>query len=493
MRLLFFTALLALSCAMSAQLEVQEIQLEPTKEDSAVFLFQEKYKDYLAAKNTPTILYFCPTRNYKKEEYSEKIATLKGSPFLKNLNKKVNLFLIYFRENEVNDMSGVKIKDKKWVNESTCFFMHFPQANLERLATNFPREYRIEDTDDAASTKVILFDANRCFPDVPSRIGAYARAIQESLQPNYSETEVNQFQQRVIEDLQKTTNEAQKKTESISQNVASQGEQIFAIQENAKVTSQRIDNLQSTLSDTDILLQAFSNFNTAANTNGVDVTRLNGSGWFLGVRKRIHSKVFIASGISLSTQKANLELDSLLVENTRTDKHGVSYQHRSYYNDVTQSIAVSSMSIPISIQYHYTPNVKSKWKLIGDAGIQAHFIQEAQSQITGGSLSTAGLYEGFNQEIRNVSELGFADNQALVSEPQTDLFRDNSIGLFCSLQFEWRLSSMLHINANARLQTPGNWLKDADSSNSYVPITVLSAYGQNPFQLGLGLTYSLKQ
>jgi hypothetical protein len=499
MRLVFLTAFAAISSFAYAQLQVEEFSLEPLKSDSAIYLFQKTYSDHLSNKSTPIILYFCPIRNYSKQEYSEKISVLKASPFLKNLDKKVKMFVYYFKENDVNDRSGVQYKTDSWVNESTCFFLHFEQPNLERLAENFPREYKIEETGDAASTKVILFDANRCFPDVPTRLVAYARAIQESAQPNYSDSEINKFQKRDIEDLKIFKKSIDSSIEEINKTNGNQEEQLFNLNGQSKETNLRIDQMEQNFSDADILLQAYYNLASIQTDNDVTVSEATGSGCFLGIRKQINSQsetpssLFFTSGISIGSQRAGLTRDSLLLESIETDRNGTSYVNRSYYNGVKQSINTSTLTIPLGIQYQYKATGKQNWKLFGEGGVQLQFIQNVQSLITEGTLSTAGVYAGFDSEIRNVADLGFTDNQALDAANNSVSMKNNAFGFFLGLQFEYRLSSLLHLNIHARAQKSGNWLSDSPSPVEYAPVNRITAYGQNPYQFGLGLTYSLKQ
>jgi hypothetical protein len=499
MRLILLTAFAAISSFAYSQLQVEELPLDPLTSDSAVYPFQEKYSDYLSNKATPTILYFCPIRNYTKQEYSEKITVLKASPFLKNLDKKVKMVVYYFKENDVNDRSGVQYKKGSWVNESTCFFLHFDQPNLERLAENFPREYKIEATGDAASTKVILFDANRCFPDVPTRIVAYARAIQECAQPNYSDSEINKFQKRDIEDLKIFKKEVDKSIEEINKTNGNQEEKLFNLNEQSNETNLRIDQMNTQLSDADILLQAYYNVTPTSTENDVNVSDAIGSGCFLGLRKQINTKsgkpssLFFSSGISIGSQRASFSRDSLLLESTETDQNGTSFINRSYYNGVKQNINTGTLTIPLAIQYEYKTTGKQNWKLFGEGGVQLQFIQNVQSQILEGTLSTAGVYAGFDREIRNVADLGFTDNQALDAPGNSVSMKNNAIGFFLGLQFEWRLSSLLHLNIHARAQKSGNWLSDSPSALAYAPVNGLSTFGQNPYQFGLGLTYSLKQ
>jgi len=499
MRLALLTALAALSSVAYSQLEVTEITLEPTKDDSSIYLFQQKYKDHLNSKSTPTILYFCPIRNYSKAEYSEKIGLLKSSPLLKNLNQKVNMYLFYFTENDVNDKSGVQYKTGEWVNESTCFFIHFDQSNLQRLAANFPREYRIETTGDAASTKVILFDANRCFPDVPTRLVAYARSIMECAQPNYSDTEVNQFQNKDIEDLKRGLKEAQKNLEENSKNDATQGEQLFELKDRMNKTKGKIDTLQSNISDADIVLQAYTSLQPDYEDNGIGVQQSGGSGWLVGLRKLIpglsssSASVYATLGVSASSQKATLSRDSVMVEYQATDVNGIQYTHRDYYKNLEEQVNIASMSIPMGLQYHITPNGLRNLKFILEGGAQLQFIQQTQNQLLGGSVSSAGVYDGFDKEIRNVFDLGFIDNQEVEGDSNPNLFREEVIGGFAGLQIEWRISPMLHINLNSRYQYSGNWLSTDSQSNASAPSSALTTYRQNPYQLGLGLTYSFKQ
>jgi hypothetical protein len=498
MRLALITLWVVLSIGAYAQLEVSELPLEPTKNDSSVYPFQEKYKNYLNTKATPTILYFCPTLNYTREEYSEKITTLKNSPFLKNLNQKVNMYVFYFKENDVNDKSGVQIKNGEWVNESTCYFLHFDKDRLQRLAANFPREFKIETTSDDASTKVVLFDANRCFPDVPTRLVAYARAIQECAQPNYSDAEVNKFQDIEINQLKNSNQELQKKLEDNSKKDASQEEQIFEMKDKLNKTNSCLDSMMSNMSDAEILLQAYTSMNKSIQENGVHINEASGSAWFLGVRKQMIGKpensgsLCVTAGISFGAQNASLTQDSLLIEENAVDMNGVSYTHRAYYNNVQQHIQESFMCIPIGLQYAYTLPSLRKLRIIGETGGQMLFTQQVQSEITGGSVSTAGIYSGFEQEIRNVSELGFMDNQKIETGSNPTLLSDYTASIYCGLQFEWRIGSMLFLNLSTRYNYSGNRLNE-DAVASVAPSSVISSYRMNPYQFGLGLTYSFKQ
>jgi hypothetical protein len=499
MRLTFITLWVALSFGAYAQLEVSELPLEPTKNDSSVFPFQEKYKNFLNSKATPTILYFCPTRNYRKEEYSEKITTLKNSPFLKNLNQKVNMYVFYFNENDVNDKSGVQIKNGEWVNESTCYFLHFDKDRLQRLAANFPREFKIENTSDDASTKVVLFDANRCFPDVPTRLVAYARAIQECAQPNYSDAEVNKFQEIEINQLKNSTQELQKKLDENSKKDASQEEQIFESKDKLNKTNNRIDSMMSSMSDAEILLQAYTSMNTAIHENDIHVNSTSGSSWFLGVRKRLINnsnqpgQLCLTAGISFGTQRATLTRDSMLIEENAEDMNGIGYTHRAYYSGIKQHIQESFMAIPVGLQYAYTPPSLRKLRIIAEAGMQMLFTQQLQSEITEGSVSTAGVYSGFEQEIRNISDLGFIDNQRIETTSNPDLLKDNTAAIYGGLQMEWRIGTMLFLNLNSRYNYSGNRLGENSVVNPIAPTSGLSSYRMNPFQFGLGLTYSFKQ
>jgi len=499
MRLALLIAFAALSSISFSQLEVTEITLEPTKDDSSIYLFQQKYKDYLNTKSTPTILYFCPIRNYSKAEYSEKITLLKNSPFLKNLNQRVQMFLFYFTENDVNDKSGVQYKTGEWVNESTCFFLHFEQSKLQRLGANFPREYKIENTGDPSATKVILFDANRCFPDVPTRLVAYARAIQECAQPNYSDAEVNKFQDIDIEELKKGLKKSQKDIDDNAKNDASQGEQLFELNDRLNKTKGKIDTLQSHNSDADILLQAFTSIQPNYEENGISTHNANGSGWFVGLRKLIPSlstsqtAVYALLGVSHASQEATLMRDSAMVESDATDIHGIQYTHRDYYNNLNEVVNAITMSIPVGLQYHIMPSSIGRLKIVLEGGAMFQFIQQAQSLLKGGTLSTAGVYNGFDKEIRNVVDLGFIDNQEIAGDINPALLRDEAIGCFAGMQLEWRISPLVHLNINSRYQYSGNWLNTNSAENNIAPSSSLTSYRQNPYQLGLGLTYSFKQ
>ena len=167
--------------------------------------------------------------------------------------------------------------------------------------------------------------------------------------------------------------------------------------------------------------------------------------------------------------------------------------NRSYYNGLKQNISTSTLTIPLAIQYQYKSTGKQNWRLFGEGGVQLQFIQNVQSLITEGTLSTAGVYVGFDREIRNVADLGFTDNQALDAANNSVLMKNNAFGFFFGLQFEYRLSSLLHLNIHARAQKSGNWLSDSPSPLVFAPVNGLSSFGQNPYQFGLGLTYSLKQ
>jgi hypothetical protein len=499
MRLALLTILTTISSLVYSQLQVEEIPLEPIQSDSSVYSFQEKYRDYLSMKETPIILYFCPIRHYSKQDYSEKITVLKNSPFLKNIEKEVKMYVYYFRENEINDRSGVQVKKDSWVNESTCFFLHFNQQNIDRLAENFPREFKVESTEDIASNRIILFDANRCFPDVPTRLVAYARAIQECLQPNYSESEINKFQKREIEDLKIFKKEVDKSIDEINRTNGKQEEQLFNLKEQSNETNSHLEQMQDQLSQADILLQPYFSLGENHIKNTVAITDAIGSGFFVGTRLRINTKnkktgvIFLTSGVSIGSQRANFSRDSLLIETNEEDVNGTSYLKRYYYHDVKQRINVSNMAIPLSIQYHYKSSEKSNWKLIVEVGFQLQFQQSFQSQITDGTLSTAGVYAGFNKEIRNVNELGFTDNQSLITENNSTVWKNNNHSGFLGLQFECRINTLLHLNFHARAFKSGSWLQDTPSSSAFEPISGVDFYGQNPYQFGLGLTYSLNQ
>jgi hypothetical protein len=499
MRLALLTVLTTISSLAYSQLQVEEIPLEPIQSDSSVYSFQEKYRDYLSMKEIPIILYFCPIRNYSKQDYSEKITVLKSSPFLKNLEKEVKMYVYYFRENEINDRSGVQVKKDSWVNESTCFFLHFNQQNINRLAENFPREFKVESTEDIASNRVILFDANRCFPDVPTRLVAYARAIQECLQPNYSDSEINKFQKREIEDLKIFKKEVDKSIEEINRTNGKQEEQLFNLKEQSNETNSHLEQMQFQLSEADILLQPYLSLGENLIKNNVTISDVSGSGFFVGTRMSINTKkrktgvIFFTSGVSFGSQRANFSRDSLLLESNEEDANGTAYIKRYYYNNVKQHVNVSNMAIPLAIQYHYRSSEKSKWKLIVEGGFQVQFQQSVQSQITDGTLSTAGVYTGFDREIRNVNELGFVDNQSLNTENNSTAWRNNNHSGFLGLQFEWRINPLLHLNFHTRANKSGSWLQDPPSASAFEPISGVDSYEQNPYQFGLGLTYSLKQ
>jgi hypothetical protein len=219
----------------------------------------------------------------------------------------------------------------------------------------------------------------------------------------------------------------------------------------------------------------------------------------MGLRKLIPAlsssgtSVYAVLGVSVANQKATLSRDSAMVEFEATDVNGVQYTHRDYYKNLEEQVNIASMSIPLGLQYHITPNGLRNLKLILEGGAQLQFIQQTQNQLLSGSVSSAGVYDGFDKEIRNVYDLGFIDNQAVEGDSNPTLFREETIGGFAGLQIEWRISPLLHINLNSRYQYSGNWLSTDSQSNASAPSSALTTYRQNPYQLGLGLTYSFKQ
>lgn len=498
MRLSFLVILVSFFSLAHSQLQVNELTLEPTKEDSSIYLFQTLYADHLKSKSTPIILYFCPIRNYSKEEYSEKISLLKNSPFLKNLKQRVDLHLYFFVENEVNDKSGIQYQPGKWINESTCFFLHFEPSNLERIAANFPREYKIEKTSDLSSTKVILFDANRCFPDVPTRLVAYARAIQECAQPAYTDSEVNQFQSEDIDELKKEIKNSKNEIDENTKNNASQSEQLFELNLRQNNTIGKIDTLQTNLSDADILLHAFGSIQPDFGEGNVAVRDAFGSGWSVGFRKLIPSlsskllNFYATFGVSLANQQATISRDSIHIMSEAVDVNGVNYNRHDYYSNATERLHASSMAIPLGIQLHFTPSALKKIKVVLETGAQALFIQQAQSQIVGGSLSTTGTYQGFDQEISNVASLGFIENQQINGNTNTQLLRDHAMSGYAGLQIELRISHLLSLCLHSRYQYSSNLLTNDKDPLSFDPSSGLLAYRLNPYQFGLGLSYSFK-
>jgi hypothetical protein len=492
--------------AQSAEIFIQEEpafvdvengrDLDESEEPKESFDVTAYIKSLVSGKNNQIVfVFFCPElRRYELSDYKVKLNDLMNSVILRGGAGSATVSIMFFRNNSKRDGKGLKFKwDSKFeeVDQQTCYVFNANDVYMSRLCDKYKRQFSSEQVAKGCY-KLELVDNDKCYEDIPHRVTAYARAVRELVDPDYSQDERNRMFNANLEgqrnELKQLEGDFAKRLSNAVDSLERVRKAMYAeIQE--QDFAER-DNLMSSLR-----FALVANYEIGGKLKPADGPTIQtednaslGYGFQLG--QRIWQNVWVDLGWSSAVQSLTVVADSSYKGTPSFDLNGTGYTQNQYFIGMQEKIRIRRNTLPVTFSYGMTlKDLPLDFEAFVGGGIT--FVSSITSQITDGQVSTRASYDGFSTEIANIPTLGLNDDRPI---PSSIRFHQGK-NAFCftsGVRARYKLINGTSLFGAIGYTLSGSLLDNNFEQVEYSLLQDISTLKQNAFNFSLGFSHCFK-
>lgn len=169
----------------------------------------------------------------------------------------------------------------------------------------------------------------------------------------------------------------------------------------------------------------------------------------------------LTSGLGFYSAQAKGTLN-YVSEMTAVDQDGDGYVFRTYFNDWEEKQKSVLLNIPLGIQHQRWFNGKNG--VLASAGLMVSIPISSSYKVTSGSLITAGYYEQWNVELRDLPQHGFS---TITSRPSGSITLKPAYSAFADLGWIHKITEQYDLYVGGYFSYGFNNLISADKDNVY--------------------------
>jgi hypothetical protein len=470
--------------------------LEEGKEPKEPFDVTAHIKSLISKdKNEVVLVFFCPELwRYELSDYEQKLDELMNSVLLRGGAGRARVCIMFFRNNSKRDGKGLKFKydsTDEQADQQTCYVFNANEIYMSRLCDKYKRQFSSERVAKGCY-KLELVDNDKCYEDIPHRVTAYARAVRELVDPDYSQDERNRmFNDNLVDqrdELIRLEKDFSKRINSVVDSLERVRKAMYAeIQE--QDFAER-DNLMSSLR-----FALVANYEIGGKLKPADgptiQTEDNASlGYGFQIGQRIWENVWVDLGWSSAVQSLTVVADSSFKGTPSFDLNGTGYTQNQYFIGMKEKIRIRRNTLPVTFSYGITlKDLPLDFEAFVGGGIS--FVSGITSQITDGQVSTRASYDGFSTEIANIPSLGLNDDRPI----QSSIRFHQGKKTFCftsGVRARYKVMNGTSLFGSVGYTFSGNLVDNNDEQVEYSLLQDISILRQNAFNFSLGFSHCFK-